>query len=90
MGVVEKVIIQNKNIQVVHFLWAKPIAAMQLGEEKQEIDNALQDAITNYAKVNCGNEPNYLVLSSHRNPLGRLLGRVVVFSGLGSMNGPLI
>ncbi len=74
MSVTKNVLIENEKIRVVQFLWSKPITIASL-EERWVIENALDEAICEYVPSS-----NYILLSAHKNPLLRLLGRVIILN----------
>jgi hypothetical protein len=75
----EKIIIQNKDIKVVQFLWVKPITSANFNDDVGMIDDALNEAIDIFAKGIARENRDYILLSSHKNPLYRKLSRVVIF-----------
>jgi hypothetical protein len=75
----EKIIIQNQEVKVVQFLWSKPITGSSFNDDVGMIDDALNEAIEAFTKNFMGGNDNYVLLSSHKNPLCRRLSRVVIF-----------
>jgi hypothetical protein len=72
MSITTHVIIENAEIKVVQFLWSNPISAGSL-QDREIIDAALEKAINEYVTDN-----NYLLYSAHKNPLLRLISRIVI------------